>query len=139
MPRSVGAQRPHIVINNTVYWVLQVSCNAKGLRTIPALPWDTVSVDLSGNSLSRISFNSFPELPGLKALWLDNNRIGHIEAHSFRGMQDCDVISVRRNAQLEHLTKHAFSGLRRVRSLLLTDNNVSIELHTILKVLDLIL
>ncbi|OQV24615.1 putative Poly [ADP-ribose] polymerase 2 [Hypsibius exemplaris] len=103
----------------------EVSCHGRNLTHLPQFPADMVSLDFSHNNLTRIPSNVFPALRHLKSLWLDDNKITHIDKFAFRGIHGWDMLSIRDNKALHHLGSHSLSGIRNVRNLILTGNNIS--------------
>lgn len=126
-PRSRSEQTLPYPWNLFYCLFCQVSCNGLNMTSLPQLPLETVTLDLSGNQIKKILARVFPHLSRLKSLWLDNNKISHLELFAFRGLHDLDVFSIRNNKLLEHLIRFSLAGLRNVRNLLLTDNSVGIE------------
>ncbi|XP_078575586.1 uncharacterized protein LOC144861517 [Branchiostoma floridae x Branchiostoma japonicum] len=107
------------------------TCNCAGLGfpSVPQdLPTDITGLALEGNSITALSQSDFSQYSALEFLNLMSNKISEISIHAFANLSDLNEISLSYNL-LTTLRSDMFTGLDRLVSLHLDNNNISGEIQ----------
>ncbi|XP_053190754.1 toll-like receptor 13 [Scomber japonicus] len=104
----------HIVLN----------CLYGDLAAVPHdIPRDVSSVDLSYNLIGQINRKDFGFFSKLRLLFLDSNKIAHVDNGSFIGLVALSKLGMRAN-ELTSLTGNLFQGLSNLTTLDIGENKI---------------
>jgi len=67
-------------------------------------------LDLRANELTTIATDTFASAPNLSVILLDDNHIGRVEPHAFRGLRAVRLLSLTGN-RITTVPSHAFASL----------------------------
>lgn len=103
---------------------LKVTCNRMGYREVPTpLPNDTVNLDISFNSISKILHCDFIRLTHLITLNMSHNRISEIEGSTFSSLSNLTELNLSNN-KLNNVSAGLLSGLISLSHLMLDSNYI---------------
>ena len=138
-----------------LYNVTSLDCTYRNLSFIPPLPPNITSIDLTDNVLRQISstdffkqteliyiacsFNNIVSIKGspfslmsqLKALYLDNNAIGHLNHDVFKGLFNLRILELSSN-KIKSISENLFVDLVNLQDLTLADNLLFVIPHVAL-------
>ncbi|XP_039677457.1 toll-like receptor 13 [Perca fluviatilis] len=104
---------------------LSVTCEQRSLTAIPDdIPRNASSLDLSSNSISKITGTDFKYLPKLIYAGLEFNLISHIDDGAFADLEKLKVLFLFNN-NLTKVTDNMFQGLSELVMLSLESNRIS--------------
>ncbi|XP_035675966.1 leucine-rich repeat-containing protein 15-like isoform X2 [Branchiostoma floridae] len=97
----------------------EVVCRNTGLTSVPdRIPWNTRTLDLSGNLIYVAHESEFSSLKNLRSLVLSNNRLMSFPLEALESMQSLWRLHIENN-DIDELPFDAFVSLRQLRSLTL--------------------
>ncbi|XP_055887034.1 peroxidasin homolog [Biomphalaria glabrata] len=99
-----------------------VRCMFINSETIPQnIPGDTTLLDFRFNKIKRIPRGSFPTLPNLNTLLLNNNELEEIEEDAFQGLPELRFLYLYKN-KISKIHPNAFRSLSHLEQLSLHSN-----------------
>ncbi|XP_051562545.1 toll-like receptor 13 [Myxocyprinus asiaticus] len=100
----------------------KVLCYKMGYRQIPSLlPFNTIILDISFNSISQISESDFIRLPNLINLNMSHNRISEIHSSALSGLPNLEELNLSNN-KIKTVSTKLLSGLVNLSHLRLDSN-----------------
>ncbi|XP_077983165.1 toll-like receptor 4 [Glandiceps talaboti] len=108
-----------------IYNYTYIDCTHRELYHLPNdLPPSTTHLELSYNTISNLSPDSFQGLGNLVDLRLNHSSISTLAEHVFSSLVKLEVLDLSSN-QLTTLSSSTFSGLHNLQELYLFENNLS--------------
>ncbi|XP_067314325.1 toll-like receptor 13 [Pseudorasbora parva] len=105
---------------------LKVLCNRMGYRTIPSpLPHNTVILDISINSITRIKEGDFIRLTNLINLNISHNKIYEIHNSALHGLSNLEELNLSNN-KIQAVTTKLFNDLGNLTHLRLDSNHLEV-------------
>uniref|UniRef100_A0A3Q2PB68 Nyctalopin n=1 Tax=Fundulus heteroclitus TaxID=8078 RepID=A0A3Q2PB68_FUNHE len=102
-----------------------VLCDRSGLAELPKeFPCEASAISLEKNRLKFLSERAFGTLPSLKSLSLDHNNISFITPGAFKGLSNLLELKMAHNDYISYLHTRAFTGLKKLLRLDLSDCNL---------------
>ncbi|BFY99802.1 hypothetical protein BsWGS_02841 [Bradybaena similaris] len=101
-----------------------VRCMFLNLENIPNVPDDTTVLDLRFNKIKTIPRGSFPHLPHLHTLFLNNNELHELEEGSFDGLPQLRYLYLYKN-KIQKIHPNAFRSIPHLEQLFLHSNELS--------------
>ncbi|CAL1540332.1 unnamed protein product [Lymnaea stagnalis] len=101
-----------------------VRCMFINLESIPSAPADTTVLDLRFNQIKTIKRGSFPALPHLNTLLLNNNEVEELEEGSLEGLPELRYLYLYKN-KISKIHPKAFHSVPQLEQLFLHSNNLS--------------
>lgn len=113
-----------IALNPSIKSLIMKNNKIKSIESAIQFYPDLEILDLSGNHLLKLPSRTFQYQKKLKEMRLNSNKIGHIEADTFHGMESIQILNLRGNLidQLEH---NSFSSLVNLEELNLGENRIA--------------
>ncbi|CAD7080786.1 unnamed protein product [Hermetia illucens] len=94
----------------------RVRCINVHLSAIPAVPSDTIVLDLRFNQIRALPTNAFAGFPNLSTIFLSENRIGIIHDDAFAGLSHLRNLYLNDN-RISKISADAFRGLPQLQNL----------------------
>uniref|UniRef100_A0A0B7AY06 Cell adhesion molecule-related/down-regulated by oncogenes n=1 Tax=Arion vulgaris TaxID=1028688 RepID=A0A0B7AY06_9EUPU len=94
------------------------------METIPEVPADTTVLDLRFNKIQKIPIGTFPQLPHLNTLLLNNNEIQELEEGSFEGLPELRNLYLYKN-KIQTIHPNTFRQIPHLEQLFLHNNELS--------------
>ncbi|XP_049583285.1 nyctalopin isoform X2 [Syngnathus scovelli] len=102
-----------------------VLCDRSNLAELPReFPCEASAINLDKNRLKFLSERAFGTLPSLKSLSLDHNNISFITPGAFKGLSNLVELKMAHNDYISYLHTRAFTGLKKLVRLDLSDCNL---------------
>ncbi|KAM7407060.1 hypothetical protein PAMA_003003 [Pampus argenteus] len=102
-----------------------VLCDRSALAELPKeFPCEASAINLDKNRLKFLSERAFGTLPSLKTLSLDHNNISFITPGAFKGLSNLVDLRMAHNDYISYLHTRAFTGLKKLVRLDLSDCNL---------------
>ncbi|KAM3911113.1 uncharacterized protein RB166_019823 [Leptodactylus fuscus] len=103
----------------------EVFCYKVGIKNLPPdLPATTMLLNLAGNVIRILPFNTFRDIPALQILWLNLNNLTFLYPGAFIALGNLKELNLSRNPRLTYLHAHTFRGLVTLISLDLSHCNI---------------
>jgi len=110
--------------NNRAGKPIFIDCRNRNLREVIAdIPPDVIELDLSDNPITNLTRSSFPSLPALSRLSIENCFIERLERMTFRNLGLLEILELSRN-RIRSIDESAFTGLSNLRELRISDNQL---------------
>ncbi|XP_063794632.1 nyctalopin-like [Pseudophryne corroboree] len=122
----------------------EIYCDKVGIKSLPPdLPGSAILLNLAGNQIRILPFNTFRDVPSLQVLWLNQNSVTFMFPGAFIALNNLKELNLSKNPRLTYLHAHTFRGLLTLFSMDLSHCNI-FEIHPLvfshvpsLEVLDL--
>ncbi|KAM4696121.1 uncharacterized protein WCC33_014857 [Rhinophrynus dorsalis] len=106
-----------------------IHCDNIGLKSLPPdIPSSAVSLNLAGNLLQILTFNTFRNTPSLEMLQINQNSLTFLYPGAFIALCNLKELNLSKNSRLTYLHAHTFKGLFNLISLDLSHCNI-FEIH----------
>ncbi|XP_073399743.1 leucine-rich repeat transmembrane protein FLRT1-like [Dendrobates tinctorius] len=103
----------------------EVFCYKVGLRSLPSdLPASSMLLNLAGNIIRILPYNTFRDVPALQILWLNQNNLTFLYPGAFIALGNLKELNLSWNPRLTYLHAHTFRGLFSLISLDLSHCNI---------------
>ncbi|XP_066438216.1 nyctalopin-like [Eleutherodactylus coqui] len=103
----------------------EVFCNRVGIKNLPPdLPATSMLLNLAGNLIRILPFNTFRDVPALQILWINLNNLTFLYPGAFIALGNLKELNLSRNPRLTYLHAHTFRGLFSLLSLDLSHCNI---------------
>lgn len=113
-----------IALNPSIKSLIMKNNKIKSIESAIQFYPDLEILDLSGNHLLKLPSRTFQYQKRLKEMRLNSNKIGHIEADTFHGMESIQVLNLRGNL-IDLLEHNSFSSLLNLEELNLGENRIA--------------
>ncbi|XP_075982432.1 G-protein coupled receptor rickets isoform X2 [Anticarsia gemmatalis] len=102
----------------------RLDCRAAGLRRLPPLHDNLLSLDVSNNNISTIARDALQPAAGLRELSAEDNFMSEVEGGALRGVRALRTLRLARNL-LRDVPTHALAPLHHLQTLNLAGNLIS--------------